>query len=132
MRVSSDSIYRAGAAAFLVAAIYHLAASLIPRFGDAAYSDAYPLWRHALFIAVNVSAAWLLLKRIRWAVWVVALVTAQIYYGHGRYAWNSWVRDSRIEWIDLLTTLGATLLLILLIAISIRSARTYRALPRQY
>jgi hypothetical protein len=115
-----DWIYCAGAAAFLAAAIYHLAAVLIPRFGVYAYPSTYPLWRHLLFIAVDVAFSWLLLARVRWVIWPMALLTLQIYNGHGRYAWMAWSRESRIQWIDVLTTIGATLFMLLLIAASRR------------
>ena len=109
-------IFRVGAAAFLGAAIYHLAAVLIPPFAAVAYPYGYPLWRHALFIAINVSVAWLFLKQSPWVIWPVALMTLQIYNGHGRYAWMAWSRESRIAWIDLLTVAGASVLLLLLVA----------------
>jgi len=114
--VTNDWIYRAAAAAFLGAALYHLAAIVIPRFETFAYPYGYPLWRHLLFIAINLSMAWLLLKQVRWVVWLVALMTIQIYVGHGRYVWTTWIRESRIAWIDLLTTVGASAFLLLLIA----------------
>jgi len=119
---SRNWIYRAGVAAFVAAALYHLAAVLIPPFGAVAYPSTYPLWRHALFIAIDVSMAWLLLKQVRWVVWLVALLTLQIYNGHGRYAWMAWTRESRIQWIDLLTVVGVTILLVLLIAARQRRA----------
>jgi hypothetical protein len=109
-------IVRVGAAAFLGAAIYHLAAVLIPPFAAVAYPYGYPLWRHALFIAINVSVASMFLKRSPWVIWMVALMTLQIYNGHGRYAWMVWSRESRIAWIDVLTVVGATVLLLLLVA----------------
>ena len=115
MTAKRDWLYRAGAAAFLGAAIYHLVAVLIPPFAAFAYPYGYPLWRHALFIAINVSVAWLFLKRSRWVIWLVALMTLQIYNGHGRYAWMAWSHDSRIAWIDVLTVVGATVLLVLVI-----------------
>jgi hypothetical protein len=89
-------IFRVGAAAFLLAAAYHLAAILIPPFGAYAYPATYPVWRHALFIAINVSVAWVLLRQSRWAIWLVGLMTLQIYNGHGRHAWVAWTRESRI------------------------------------
>jgi hypothetical protein len=112
-----DWIYRAGAAVFLAAAIYHLAAVLIPRFGDYAYPAIYPLWRHLLFIAIDLIFSWLLLAHVRWVIWPMALLTLQIYNGHGRYAWMAWSHESRIQWIDVLTVIGATVLLLLLVAV---------------
>src|SRR5215208_3340245 len=109
------TIYRVGAVAFLGAAVYHLAAVLIPPFGAHAYPATYPLSRHLLFIGINLTMAWLLLKQVRWVVWPVALVTAQIYNGHGRYVWMVWSDESRIAWIDVLTVVGATGLLVLLV-----------------
>ena len=122
-----DWLNRAGAAAFLGAAIYHLAAVLIPPFAAVAYPYGYPLWRHALFIAINVSVAWLFLKRSSLVIWLVALMTLQIYNGHGRYAWMAWSRESRIAWIDVLTVIGATVLLLLLVAV--RDSRKTNGVP---
>jgi hypothetical protein len=115
-------IYRVGAAAFLAAAGYHLTAVLVPRFGAYAYPSTYPLWRHLLFIAIDVAFSWLLLARVRWVIWPMALLTLQIYNGHGRYAWIAWSHESRIQWIDVVTTIGASVFLLLLIA-----ARRYEA-----
>ena len=109
-------IYRVGAAAFLVAAVYHLAAVLVPRCGAYAYPSTYPLWRHLLFIAINVAFSWLLLAHVRWVIWPMALLMLQIYNGHGRHAWETWQLASRIQWIDVLTTIGASVFLLLLIA----------------
>jgi hypothetical protein len=71
-------IHRVGAAAFLVAAMYHLAAVLIPRFAAYAYPSTYKLARHLLFTAINVGFSWLLLVRVRWVIWPMALLTLQI------------------------------------------------------
>jgi hypothetical protein len=117
MTLGRHWIYRAGAAAFLVAAIYHLAAVLIPTFGAYAYPPTYPLWRHLVFIAINVAFSWLLLARVRWVIWPMALLTLQVYNGHGRHAWETWQLASRIQWIDVLTTIGASVFLLLLIAV---------------
>ena len=76
-------IYRVGAAAFVAAALYHLAAVLIPAFAETAYSATYPLWRHLVFIIINVTFAWLLVRQVQWVVWPFALLTLQIYNGHG-------------------------------------------------
>ena len=111
-----DWIYGAGALAFVAAAIYHVVATLIPSFGAVAYPSGYPVWRHVLFIAINVSMAWLLFGGVRWVIWPIALLTVQIYYGHGRHAWVVWRDEARIEWIDLLAAFGATLLLVFLVA----------------
>ena len=108
-------IYRVGAAAFLAAALYHLAAVLIPAFGEIAYTATYPLWRHVVFILINVTFAWLLVRQVRWVVWPFALLTLQIFNGHGRAAWMAWSRESRFAWVDVLTTVGASVFLILLI-----------------
>ena len=69
---------------------------LIPAFGETAYPATYPLWRHVLFIIINVTFAWLLVRQKRWVVWPFALLTLQIYNGHGRAAWIAWSRDSRL------------------------------------
>lgn len=115
-------IYRVGAAAFVAAALYHLAAVLIPAFAETAYSATYPLWRHLVFIIINVTFAWLLVRQVQWVVWPFALLNLQIYSGHGRAAWMAWSRESRFAWIDIMTTVGATVFLGLLLA-SMRRVR---------
>lgn len=117
MAFRRDWIYRLGAAALSAAAIYHLAAVLIPTFAAYAYPSAYPLWRHLLFIVIDVTLGCLLLKQVRWVIWPMVLLTLQIYNGHGRYAWMAWSRESRIQWVDVISVIGATILLMLLIVV---------------
>jgi hypothetical protein len=109
-------IFRVVAVAFFAAALSHVAAVLIPAFGETAYPGTYPLWRHVLFILINITFAWLLLRQVRWVVWPFALLALQIYNGHGRAAWMAWSSESRFAWIDILTTVGATVFLVLLMA----------------
>jgi hypothetical protein len=61
--VSRNSLFWLAAAAFLIAAVYHLAAMIVPEFAAIAYPPSYPMWRHAVFIIINTTfAAWFLTR----------------------------------------------------------------------
>jgi len=93
-------VFRLAAAGAAVAAGIHASALALPRFAAAAYSPAYPAWRHIVFIAVDSAVAWLFLRRPRWFVWAYAVLTAQVLYSHGGAAWTAWHRDGHLSWID--------------------------------
>jgi hypothetical protein len=98
----------------LVAAVIHAAGLLVPAFAAANY-PAYPAWRHGAFIAINLSLAWLFVRRPPWFVWAYAVLTAQVFYSHGGSAWTSWQHDGHVRWIDALALVAVPLALVLLV-----------------
>jgi hypothetical protein len=110
-----DRLYRLVAAACFFAALYHVAAIAIPAFGAMAYPPTYPLWRHLIFIVVNTIFGALFLQRRTWVIWPYALLVLQIYNGHGVGAWRLWQREDRIDWVSVITVIGATIGLALMI-----------------
>jgi hypothetical protein len=98
------------------AGLYHLVAIAVPAFRALAYAPGYPLWRHGVFVAVNATFAWLLLRRPIWLVGPFALLTVQIIQGHGVSAWRSWRDNGHIDWISVLTVAGALFGMALLLA----------------
>lgn len=107
--------FRMAALGAMVAAAIHLAALVLPAFAAANYPG-YPAWRHGVFITINLSAAWLFLRRPAWFVWAYAVLTAQVIYSHGGSAWTTWHRDGRVTWIDAAALVAIPLALALLMA----------------
>ena len=82
-----ERLFRLCAVGALVAAMFHAAAMLSPAVARIEYPPGYPTWGHVAFIGVNVTLAWLFVRRPIWLVWAFALVTLHILNGHGRGAW---------------------------------------------
>jgi hypothetical protein len=81
--------FRVMAAGFATAALYHLAALTIPAFAKIAYAPTYPPLRHIIFILVDGAAAYLMLLRPRWFIWLYLALTAQVIRGRGGRAWQT-------------------------------------------
>ncbi len=120
MRVIGFRIAAFGAAA---AAAIHLTALTVPVFARSVYVPGYPPWRHALFVLIDGTLAWLLVRRPRWLLWPYLVLTAQVMLGHGVSAWHSWTASGRVAWLDAAAVSGVLLLLVLLVA-------DRRAVPR--
>jgi hypothetical protein len=123
------SAFRIGSAAFLIAAVYHLAALLIPVFGAMLYPPGYPALRHLAFIAINIAFSRLFLSRPKWFVLVYGLLTIQVILGHGMGAWYLWREQQRAEWTSVIvvTATVAGFFLLLVDAGANRSRRTHGA-----
>ncbi|MGZ3422605.1 MAG: hypothetical protein ACXWUG_00195 [Polyangiales bacterium] len=61
---------------FAAAAAFHAVAMLVP-------IDTTPRWRHALFVAIDLALAALMVRRPPWFPWVFALLVMQQAYSHG-------------------------------------------------
>lgn len=79
--------------AFLVA-LQHGKAVLYP-------TDDSPAWRHGLFLVVNITLMYGLLKRPRWLIWLVGILTLQQLYSHGTYAYMVWQKEHTIDWASI-------------------------------
>ena len=82
-------------ASFVVAALAHLYALFS--------ADPSPPWRHALFVAINLVAAWGCWRRPRWFIWPFALLLLQQLYSHGHDLAQAW--PARIDWRSLLVVI---------------------------
>jgi hypothetical protein len=107
-------VLRIAALGALVAAAIHAAALTVPAVA-ALYPATYPAWRHALFVAIDLTLAVLFLRRPRWFVWVYAVVTAQVLAGHGRAAWTSWQSGGHVQLLDVLAIVAVPIGLVLLV-----------------
>jgi hypothetical protein len=107
--------FRLAAAGAMVAAAMHAVALAVPAFMTAAYPPTYPPVRHAVFVLIDSTAAWLFLRRPRWFVWAYGVLTAQVIFSHGGAAWASWQRAGRVAWIDAAALVAIPLALALLV-----------------
>jgi hypothetical protein len=91
------------------AAGYHCVALVLPAFAQAAYPPGYPVWRHILFVMIDVIFAGFLVWRPMWLIWPYTVLAVQQIKGHGGGAWTVWHRGGPITWtfwINLATVVG--------------------------
>ncbi|HVY25806.1 MAG TPA: hypothetical protein VHB79_04615 [Polyangiaceae bacterium] len=69
-------------ASFALGALFHGYASIV--------GDSSPPWRHALFVAINLGAAWGCWRKPPWFIWPFALLLLQQLYSHGRDFVRAW------------------------------------------
>lgn len=79
---------------FFIAAIYH-AVGIFYKVNDV------PVWRHALFVAINLFCVYGLLKRPRYFLYFFCVLIIQQYLSHGSQLINLWYMEHRIDWISL-------------------------------
>jgi hypothetical protein len=99
-----------------VATTVHAIALFLPAFDVVGYAPLYPAWRHVVFIVIDGSLVWLLLRRPAWLVWPFGVLTIQEFSGHGRDAWEAWHQQGRVDWISAVSVAGVSAILALLIA----------------
>ena len=104
-----DRFYQLVALGSLGAATFHGLSAAGVLVGDGS-----PTWRHLLFAGIDTLGAWLLLRRPRWLVFPMALLTAQQFQSHGSRIVTWWNRDRSLDWISiiLLIALSATVALL--------------------
>jgi hypothetical protein len=112
---SRERILKLSAAAAAIAAAFHLTAIFSETVTRLEYGPTYPLWRHVLFIGIDSALVVLFLRRPRWFVWAFAALTIQILNGHGLGAWRIWTNEHRIEWISVAVSIGAPVILVVLV-----------------
>ena len=74
-----------------------------------------PIWRHLLFVMINLFCVYGILKRPKYFVYLVALLLVQQYYSHGSYLLNMWIEKKQIHWISVFDLLLLPIVLICLI-----------------
>lgn len=110
-----NRVFRLCAVFALASATFHAVSMVSPAVARLEYEPTYPPSRHLVFIGINLALVWLFLRRPRWFVFAFALLTAQILNGHGRAAWALWRMEGRLEWISIVVSAGALVILALLI-----------------
>jgi len=88
--------WSAVSASFVVGAVFHVYYLFA--------ADSSPLWRHALFVAINLGVAWGCWRQPRWFFWVFGLLLLQQLYSHGADFAQAW--PGRVDWRSLLVLLG--------------------------
>lgn len=87
-----------------LAALYHVIAIIASSCNfpmDIFGTDRSPIWRHALFTVIGIISIYGSLKRPRWFVWFVGVLTVQQWYSHGGYALRLWRSEHTIHWISI-------------------------------
>jgi hypothetical protein len=92
----------------VIAALYHLA-------GIFYKVNRSPVWRHALFILINIICIYGLLKRPRWFAWFFGALLLQQWYSHGSDIGWHWENEHRIDWISMAVVLLMPAVFILLL-----------------
>ena len=78
---------------FILAAIYHLVLTVYK-------VDDTPVWRHLLFVVIDLFCAYGSLKRSKYFLYFIAPLLIQQYYSHGTYLINMWNEKRQIHWIS--------------------------------
>ena len=100
---------------FIVAAVLSFGALLYHAKGIFYPAPPTPAWRHAIFVLVNITCIYGLLKRPKWFTWFVGALTLQQWYSHGGYAIELWQKQHIIHWISVGVVFFMPLLFILLL-----------------
>ena len=77
--------------------------------------DESPVWRHILFVGINIFCVYGFLKRPKYFVYFVALLFVQQFYSHGTYMVNLWQKSNKIHWLSVFNLLLLPIGLICLI-----------------
>ena len=85
---------------FVVFAIFSLLAGLYHTRGLFYPNGITPAWRHVLFILINTVCVYGFLKRPKWFIGFLGLLTLQQWYSHGGYAIGLWIKTHTIHWIS--------------------------------
>jgi hypothetical protein len=115
MLLSREHLFRVCALLAIAAAAFHALALTSPSIARIEYDPTYPVWRHVLFIAIDLSLAPLFLRRPPWFVWVYAALTLQMLSGHARGVWRQWTNGQPLDWISAGVSLVVPAILILLV-----------------
>ena len=86
---------------------YHIAGAVKP-------FDATPVWRHTLFIGINVICIYGLAKRPKWFVWFFGALTVQQLYSHGSH-FIKLLQENKVNLIDAAVLILMPLVFILLL-----------------
>ena len=96
---------------FIFTALYHVILIIDPALGAA---DPSPVWRHALFVGINLSLATGLILRPPWFIFLFSLLTGQQMISHGNQLIMVWDNTLSVDWPSVLVLLGCPAILLLL------------------
>ena len=105
---SRSVLFKAFAVLFLLTAIYH-AAGLFIKINES------PIWRHLLFVGINLFCVYGFLKRPKYFVYLFVLLLIQQYYSHGTDLVHLWNDQKQIDWISFFDLLILPIVLICLV-----------------
>lgn len=104
---SRNVLFKVFAVLASMTAIYHL-------LGLFYKVDESPIWRHLVFVVINLFCIYGILERPKYFVYLVALLLIQQYYSHGTYLINLWNSKKQIHWISIIDLLLLPIALICL------------------
>jgi hypothetical protein len=87
-------IFFAFAILSIMAAIYHLI-GIFYKINDS------PIWRHSLFVIINLFCVFGFIKRPRYFIYIYVVLIIQQYYSHGQHLIKLWDLEHKIHWISL-------------------------------
>jgi hypothetical protein len=108
-RKTRNILFKSFAGLACLAGIYH--------FVGVFYKvDESPIWRHLLFVGINLLSVYGFLKLPKYFVFFIALLFVQQCYSHGTYLVNLWIKTKQIHWISVFDLFLLLIALICLIA----------------
>ena len=100
---------------FIVFAVFTGVAALYHFVGIFYKVDESPVWRHAIFVFVNIICIYEFLRTPKYFIFFLSILLVQQYYSHGIYMVNMWMEQKRIHWTSLFDLIILTLALICLV-----------------
>jgi hypothetical protein len=99
----------------LGALVFHVKEIFYPTTTTKGIISLYVLLRHAVFVLINGICIYGIVKRPKWFIGCIGLLTIQQWYSHGTYAIAVWQTLHKIDWISVGVILLMPILFILLI-----------------
>jgi hypothetical protein len=96
--IISDNIKRI---LFYVFAILSLLAAIYHFTGIFYKINNSPVWRHAIFVFVNLFCIYGFLKRPKYFIYFYIVLLIQQFYSHGQYLIQLWELEHKVHWISI-------------------------------
>ena len=64
-----------------------------------------PLWRHLLFLIINMLSIVLILNRMKWSLYYFIILTVQQVYSHSNRMYDFWVLENKFDTISFIIIL---------------------------
>ena len=93
-------LFRIYALLFLISALYHLIGLFYPEM-----LVPVPLWRHLLFLIINMLSIVLILNRMKWSLYYFIILTVQQVYSHSNRMYDFWVLENKFDTISFIIIL---------------------------
>jgi hypothetical protein len=101
-------IFRIYACLCILVGLFHLIGIFYP-------INSTPVWRHALFVGINLFCAYGFVKRPRFFVYLFFLLALQQFYSHGGEAITIWSQQHLISSVDFAVVLFMLFAFVLLV-----------------